>query len=179
MMGTYPIWYRLPTKYSAAIGRLVSRFATLENTIRQLTYALLEIDPKMGRTAVRSARVEDAITMIEDLMALKGFKTSLNLKAMKNDCKAIERMRDQVAHGVWVKHANSDQPVLQGVTGKHNPIQGGKPVKAKINPVAYNVTPTTLDTFSTGVDRLMQAFKQLARECKNQHAAMQKGPRSQ
>lgn len=70
-MGIYLVRYRLPTKYSTAIGRMITRFAALESALRNLIYALLELDPKMGRVAVRNPRIEESFTMIRDLMGLR------------------------------------------------------------------------------------------------------------
>jgi len=173
-MGVYPTLYRLPTDYSTAIGRLVSRFAVLESALRKLIYALLETGPKFGRVAVKSPRIQDSFTMIEDLMALKSFTTTLDIKLMKQECIKFERFRDQVAHGVWVKHPQSDVPVLQITRGSYSEKPGGRSIKARIHPQAMKITLENFKDYTRGVDFALNAVKQLANELAAQHDALHK-----
>ncbi len=178
-MRPYPIWYRLPTNYSTAIGRMVSRFAVLESALRNLIYALLELDRKMGRVAVRNPRIKDSFTMIQDLMGLRSFTTTLDIKRLASDCKKLEQFRDKIAHGVWVRHTQSDLPILQVTTGTFPEKQGGKSFKGRIRPAAINVTLESFRSHTRGVDVAFKAVKQLGRELLVQHRALHKTLREQ
>lgn len=178
-MRTYPVRYRLPTKYSTAIGRMITRFAALESALRNLIYALLELEPKMGRVAVRNPRIEESFTIIRDLMGLRSFTTTLDMKRLASDCKTLEQFRDKIAHGVWVKHSRSDLPVLQVTAGKFPEKPGGKSIKGRIQPAAFNVTLENFRSYTSGVDFAFKAVKQLARELGAQHRALHKKLREQ
>lgn len=178
-MGIYPIWYRLPTKYSTAIGRMISRFAVLESALRNLIYALLDLDPKMGRIAIRNPRIDESFTMIKDLMGLRSFTTTLDIKFLASECKKMELFRDKIAHGVWVRHSGSDLPVLQVTAGTFPEKPGGKSIKGKIRPVALNVTLEDFRSYTRGVNFALKAVKQLGRELNAQHRALHKKLREQ
>jgi hypothetical protein len=173
-MATYPIWHRLPTSYHAAIGRTVVRFAILESTWRRLVYDLLELDPKFGRVAVRSPRASDAFAMIQDLMSLRGFKAETDPKTLGKMCKDLEEFRDKIAHGVWVKHEKSNLPTLQVTAGSYPSTKGGESVKARIDPVAFNVSLKVFQSYIAGIDNAIKGVKQLAKELKPQHLALLK-----
>ena len=178
-MRTYPVRYRLPTKYSTAIGRMITRFAALEAALRNLIYALLELDPKMGRVAVRNPRIQESFTMIQDLMGLRSFTTTLDIKRLASDCKKLEQFRDKIAHGVWVRHSRSDLPILQVTAGTFPEKPGGKSIKGRIRPGAVNVTLESFRSHTRGVDIAFKADKQLGRELGAQHRALHKKLREQ
>ena len=171
-MPTYPVIYRLPTQYSTSIGRVVTRFSALESALRNLIYALLELEPKMGRVAVKNPRIDESFTMIQDLMGLRSFTTTLDIKSMASDCKKLEQFRDKIAHGVWVKHSKSDVPILQVTAGRHPEKPGGKATKGRIRPAAFEVTPENFRSHARGIDIAFKAVKQLAYELGVQHAAL-------
>lgn len=178
-MATYPVIYRLPTQYSTAIGRHVTRFAALESALRNLIYALLELNPKMGRVAVRNPRIQESFTIIQDLMGLRSFTTTLDVKLLARECKKLEQFRDKIAHGVWVKHSKSDLPVLQVTAGTHPEKPGGKSIKGRIRPAALRVTLEDFSSYTRGVDFAFKAVTQLSRELGKQHDTLHKKSREQ
>lgn len=167
-MPTFPLWVRLPGAYNAAIGRMVSRFAVVESALRQMIYALLEVEPKYGRVAVRNPRVDDSFTMIEDLMSLRGFKTSLDMKELRRLCKQLEQFRDKVAHGVWARHTGSKLPVLQVTAGNYQD-EAGRAVKARIVPRAVGIAVKDFKSFTDGAVEMVAILKTLAGELQVQH----------
>ena len=132
-MRTYPTRARLPAPYSAHIGRVVTRWSLLHATLRQVGYALLQVNPKLGRVMVQEPRVADHVTMIEDAMTVLSLKTSVDTKELKKGLKTLDEIRNKLAHGVWVRHSQTSVPVLQDTRGT-SVTEGGKPIKAKINP---------------------------------------------
>ena len=178
-MSAYPVRYRVPTQYSTAIGRLITRFAALESALRRLIYALLQLTPQMGRVAVRNPRIENALTMIQDLMALRGFTTTIDMKLVLSECRKLEHFRDKVAHGVWVSHHQTKLPVLQVTGGSYAETPGGKSVKARIQPKAERITLDNFRDYTRGIDNARRVVMQLAQELGTQHAALQKTLRGQ
>ena len=114
---SHPIRRRLPRNYSTEIGRLIARWALFESRLRALAYLLLDVGPERGRVAVRGGRVADYLTMLEDLMQLRGVGVTVRTKALKRPLTEVETFRDKVAHGVWLRHPRTRTPVLQVTKG--------------------------------------------------------------
>lgn len=139
-MPEYPIRYRLPTQYSTDIGRIITRWAFLEYRLKETAYMVLGIGPKIGRISVREPRVTDYVVMLQDLMLLKSLKTSVDLKKLRRKLETVQAFRDKLAHGIWVKHATTNLPVLQVIKGSYlPPHRGAIKVKARIDPLAAKV----------------------------------------
>lgn len=140
----------------------------------RLIYDLLELEPKLGRATVRSPRASDTFAMIQDLIALRGFKTDLNVKTLGKMCKELEEFRDKVAHGVWVRHEKSNAPILRVTAGTYPKTEGGESVKARIHPQAFRITLEVFRSHITGIDNAIRGVKQLAKELRPQHVALLK-----
>ncbi len=155
---TYPTISRLPRSYSLEIGRVISRFALLEANLRHVIYALLDVNPKLGRLAVRSSpRIEDTISMIEDVMGVRGIKPNIDMKMFREQCKKLQAFRDGIAHGVWLRHPQSKAPILQVTAGtlggalQVQPQQKGQKVNSKINPLAAGISLKVFRNYAKGV----------------------------
>lgn len=138
-MGSYPVRRRLPVAYSTEIGRIITRFAFLQSQLRELTYKLLIVSRKQGRLAVREPRIDDHITMIEDLATLAGIDPKVDWKKLRKPCRELESFRNRLAHGIWLKHSSTKTPVLQDFSSAYT--QGGPdtPKKPRIHPLAVPV----------------------------------------
>jgi hypothetical protein len=123
-MGVYPSWYRLPQKHCTEIGRIVTRFAALESKVAYCAYTLLNIGKKQGRVAVRTGRIESALTVVQDLLTISKITVGLDIPKMKTAFKELERARDLISHCVWVKHTASKSPVAQMTSGSYSPEEG-------------------------------------------------------
>jgi hypothetical protein len=113
----HPVRRRLPRNYSTEIGRVIARWALFESRLRGLAYLLLDVGPERGRVAVRGGRVADYLTMLEDLMQLRGVGVTVRTKALKRPLTEVETFRDKLAHGVWLRHPRTRTPVLQVTKG--------------------------------------------------------------
>ena len=151
-MGTYPVRRKLPVAYSTEIGRIITRFAFLETQLRNITYHLLDISPKQGRVAVRQFRVADQITIIEDLAKLAKIDLKVTWKNLKQPCKEAESYRDRLAHGVWLKHSETETPVLQDFSTAY--VRNGAPRKPKIYPLAVPVQLEHLKNITSNIEQL-------------------------
>ena len=92
-MRTYPTRARLPAPYSAHIGRVVTRWSLPHATLRQVGYALLQVNPKLGHTMVQEPRIADHVTMIEDAMTVLSLKTSVDTKELKKGLKTLDEIQ--------------------------------------------------------------------------------------
>jgi len=166
-MPTYPTRARLPASYSANVGRIITRWALLEATLRQVGYGLLLLDPKLGRLMIQEPRIESYVTMIEDVMIVLRFKTSVDTKDLKRGLKTLDEIRNKLAHGVWVRHARTSIPVLQDTKGT-SATDTGQPIKARINPKALAVTPDNFRARIIGIKNATKIIRQLGREIERQ-----------
>jgi hypothetical protein len=166
-MALYPTWEHLPEEYNAAIGRIVSRQAILEDNLHKLIWALLEVEPSYGRLAVPCPRAADAVTRIADLMQLRGLHTKINMKSLQSSCRQLEEFRDKLAHGVWAKHPESDNPILQITAGKNR-----DGTKARISPYGGNAKLETLKSYEDGINQTIDTIRELSDELGAQHAAL-------
>jgi hypothetical protein len=115
-----PVVQRLPTSYVTGIGRVISRWAYLEWLISRMTYEALGVNPKQGRLAVRQARPDEYVTLIQDLLKTRKLSVPIpdpdpTLKARLRKAKAA---RDYLAHGLWTRHRKSGELGLWLIKGE-------------------------------------------------------------
>ena len=169
----YRVRTRLPTAYNTAIGRSITRFSVIEARLRKFVYALLEVSPAFGRIAVRSPRVEDALNMIQDLMALRGFTTDVEFKGERGlitACKKLEKFRDMIAHGVWTHHEGSKDPIFQATAGTYQG-ESGQSAKARIAPQALKITLADFRGNANATSEVLTVVDFLGKEIRRQHEA--------
>lgn len=160
-MATLPIAKGLPTNYAASIGRIISRFSYAEWLISFIAYRLLEIGPKQGRVAVRTPRVEDGITMIEQLISLNMIRVSTDVKALKTLLKNIENERDMLAHGVWMRHPGFRTWHIQVTKGNWKPDPLSPPVSRRIKPEGREIKIAYLKDLRKKLETAIVDLKQL------------------
>ena len=107
-------------------------------------------------------------------MRLRGFKTSVDLKALRKDCRLLEEFRDKIAHGLWVRHGGTKAPILQVTAGSYARTPGGESVKARIDPQAINVSKEAFATYATGITNAIRGAWKLHRELEVQLGALRK-----
>ena len=163
-MATLPIAKGLPTNYAASIGRIISRFAYTEWLISYITYKLLHIGPKHGRVAVRTPRVEDGLTMIEQLMLLDKITISINTKTLKTALKHLENERDMLAHGVWMRHPGFRTLHIQVTKGNWKPDSLSPAVSRKIKPEGREIKIAYLKDLRKKLETAISDLKQLSRQ---------------
>ena len=172
-MAVYPVRYRLPTKYSTDIGRIITRWAFLEWRLRDTAYTLLDISQPAGRLFVIEPRANEYLTRILDLMNLNKMKTGVDTVRLKKNLKELLEHRNNFAHGIWLKHTETNLPTLQIVKGEFPPLPGHKKVKAKIEPVSMAVPHQVLKNILKGIEWSTAQINRLRREIKEQLPPLQ------
>jgi hypothetical protein len=161
-MATLPIAKGLPTNYAASIGRIISRFSYAEWLVLYIVCKLLQIGPKHGRVAVRTPRVEDGITMIEQLMSLDKITVSLNTNTLKTSLKYIENERDMLAHGVWMRHPGFRTWHIQVTKGNWKPDPLSPKVSRRIKPEGREIKMAYLKDLRKKLETAIADLKQLS-----------------
>jgi hypothetical protein len=164
LMPEYPVRYRLPISYSTEIGRIITRWAFLEYRLKETAYMLLDIDPKIGRIAVREPRTYEYVDMIQDLMSLRSLTTTVDLKKLRKTIEDIQSFRDKLAHGIWAKHDATNLPVLQITKGSYTLTPGEQKTKARIDPFALVVQFKDLRAARRNIERTTITINQWKRD---------------
>lgn len=153
LMDEFPIRKSLPQTHSLQIGRITTKYARLEWELRKTLYTALDIGAKEGRQAVISPRAQDYIPIIQNILVIRKISAPrIDVPKIKKFVEKIKKFRDALAHGVWIKHSATRQPVLQVVSGAYSPMPGAKKVSAKIHPQAVIVTAQNLRDIAKGID---------------------------
>lgn len=160
-MAVYPVLERLPQRHRAELGHIIMRWAYLEWRLRQINYALLGIDPKEGRLAVREPRATDYLTMIQDLAELKRLPLRVDWKKLRKHLGELANHRDRLAHGIWLKIPGHRVPCLQLTKGTWQPQGGGPTYKAKADPVSVPVNVGDLQSVATAINSIIDYLGQV------------------
>lgn len=167
-VSTYPVIRQLPDEYYPLIGKIMVDWSYLENLLRDSVYMLLHLDRKKGRIAVRSPRANEMITMIEELLDASSLSTKAKTKEIKKALTTVSAARDALAHGLWIKHDQTEIPVLQVVSGSF-PVEEGKPsAKARLTPIAMATTPADLGKTLQDIRNLTGVIERLKDEIEGQ-----------
>ena len=167
-MRVFQLTADLPEKYSALVGSIVTRWSIQERLLADLTYALLNIDLKRGRIAVRSPRANEHIVMIKQLMSLDGIQCdSIDLDKLAEQLRALESIRDLVAHGLWFVEPKTKLPAVRNTAGHWKPDPKGPKVSRRIKPEAV-----VFDTSSFG--NILDAIEKTIRETMAAHVEITK-----
>lgn len=167
-MGEFPVRDQLPVSYYRDIGRVIFHWARLENELKDVIYTLLSIGRIEGRIAVSTPRADQIVERIADLLSIKGLKTKVKLKEYQSAVQILRVGRDTIAHGIWVDHSGSKNPVLQRVRGSISPKPGQKKASARIFPGALDVEPGDLRKTAQQIEHLIGIALALKEEMKTQ-----------
>lgn len=123
-MKEYPLVLDLPASLSREIGRVIVAYAAMEMVLSKIIYALLGVGPKEGRLAIREPRALDRFELIRDLANLSGIADYPGTKLLAEGIKEVMIQRDQLAHGVWVRHPETGKLLLRLTKGQWQPVKG-------------------------------------------------------
>ena len=91
-----------PATLCREIGRIITRWAYLENYIQRTVWMVLGVSEEECRLAVREPRLRDRLELISDLAHIYGLKIDSSLiKSMNIAIDKSVELRDAIAHGVW------------------------------------------------------------------------------
>ncbi len=158
-MAVYKVHRRLPTAHSTQIGRIITRWAYLEWSLRNSIYALLDIGPPQGRIAIREQRAERYVDTVEDLLRIAKIDVDFEFKKYKDFLRILREHRNSLTHGIWLKHPDFNEPVLQITKGTWNPQPSNPKTKTKrvIKPEAALIRLKELRKFVPLIDQAIYA----------------------
>jgi hypothetical protein len=94
--------YDLPAPMCRDIGRLMVKFAYVENYLQGIVYLLVGCDQGTGRLAIREPRAAERLDLILDLIAAQNLtQPDVNFKDLRKALVEVQKMRNLCAHSPW------------------------------------------------------------------------------
>jgi hypothetical protein len=166
-----PVFDPLPQPYYEKIGLVLTKWGMLEWRLRETLYAILQISPKHGRLTIGNPRANEILDRILDISSLD--KISINLDTLAKLRKLTNDMlevRNDLAHGVWLKHPKSDEPVLQKITGQYSVPGSSEKIKARIDPQGKTILPSEMDMMARNIGKMTLAVETIKAQIEEQLA---------
>lgn len=113
-----PVVIDLPPDYSLEIGKITCHWANVEWRLRHIMYLLLDVTPAVGRISLRDAKEPEYLDMIVEVMNLSGMKAKGAVKELRSGLDNWGRWRNRLVHGVWFKHPDTGEFMVQATTGQ-------------------------------------------------------------
>jgi hypothetical protein len=99
-----PVEIDLPQGVYKGIGKIISIHALLETVVSDLVYILMKITAAEGRTALGYRSAGEQFKLIRKLLDLRGIAPAdFNINAISDQIDDCCTIRDQMAHGIWVR----------------------------------------------------------------------------
>jgi len=111
------IIHKLPVKLNTAIGRVIVTYAALEHKLSMVIAVILQLQKAEARLVMKEPRIPDRLDTIQDLLALRDITVATNFIKMRELLDTANRERDQLAHGVWLRHPKTRKLYLRLTKG--------------------------------------------------------------
>jgi hypothetical protein len=159
----YALTVDLPAPLLLGISKVAVHWAVEEWHLQQVLFALTTGDAKSGRVSIGFPRAENAVERIEQLCDLKGINVASNLKSLKVEAKRLEKLRDEVGHGVWIidELGRYCVVVYAGNWGPGNEFAG---TAKRITPHAKPIDAAALEATVNDISALIALTASLANE---------------
>ena len=174
-----PIVAKLPDEIAAGIGHVFVRWAYLEWTLKLMIYNLVGVDETVGRVVIGTGRSEDQVNKIEDLMTILGILPEPPLTSLKNALVKLEKSRDALAHGLWVKDPETGGLCIQDIGGKWNVGTKTPRVTKRMYPDIEPISKETLDKLLANIEAVIANVESLHANALAARSALQETLRGQ
>ncbi len=171
----------LPASLCREIGRIITRWAYLENCIQLTLCNLVGLREEEGRLVLQKAGLNDQLDVIADLAHLYRLKVDkAALKRMKGDIKKTIEFRNVVAHGAWSYDADHQRWAVTQTRGAWDDEGAPKTErKKKVNPEGLLTDVDAMRRTIRDIDALIAQAKALLSPLLEQIAAWRDAPPSQ
>lgn len=123
---------KLPATLERQIGRVGYLYTYLENCFTSMIAVILQLNKVEARLVVTSPRVQDRLTVVQDLLALKGIRLNFDFDGFREELKAINDQRNDVIHGLWLQLPGTRQIWLRITRGNWKKAQSHAPQVRRI-----------------------------------------------
>jgi hypothetical protein len=92
----------IPVSLSREIGRIIVKWAFLENYVQRTVCMVTGITLEEGAFVLREPRLEDRLQMLVDIVELRGLRLNdTHFKAVQQNVADSAEIRNLCAHGAW------------------------------------------------------------------------------
>lgn len=165
---------RIPSKYVAAIGRVIVRWSYLEwFTKERILYTAAGLGEKEGRFCVKECRPKEAIALVRHLTAIHQLRVPLPIHDLEKRLEKAKDERDQLAHGLWLWHPVKKSLRLWQTKGSWNPTKPGAPTgPKKMTPEIVVKTPADIVRTYRDIDDLIRHLHQFEKSLRGALATL-------
>jgi hypothetical protein len=121
------VLHRLPASIALQVGRVAIAYSNLEHQFTAIIAVILALHKPEARLVLQSPPVYDSLDIVQDLLALRGIRPRFDFVAYRAELKEINIWRNNVAHGIWLKHPKTKQIYLRLTRGKWKKQQAFDP----------------------------------------------------
>ena len=111
------ITHSLPATLKRRIGEIILLYTRLEHDLNGLSYLLLQLNKAEARLAIKTPRAAERLDLALDLMAIKKLLPTTDAVALRTKIERCTTLRDQVAHGLFLKHPQTGELFLRLARG--------------------------------------------------------------
>jgi hypothetical protein len=150
----------LPADLAASLGRMIARHSLLENKLATCLYRAARVGAKIGRVAFANPRGSDILERIREVSQvtnLEHWMSKFPWGAFKKTLDDLKTRRDLIAHGVWLRDADTKKYSVI-VTGGKWPAAtpNARGMSRRIYPELRLVTPSDLRTLRSDIDKAIE-----------------------
>lgn len=98
----FPLTVDLPEGHLRWIGKVMVQWSLQEWLLQHVLFPLVTADEAIARLSVGTPRSNNAVERIEQICKAKGISVETDFAKLKAELIRLEKLRDQVAHGVWI-----------------------------------------------------------------------------
>lgn len=111
------ITHNVPALLKRRIGEIILLYSRLEHDLSSLSYVLLQLNKAEARIALKTPRAAERLDMALDLLAIKKLTPTTDAVALRTKIERCTTLRDQVAHGLFLKHPETGELFLRLARG--------------------------------------------------------------
>jgi hypothetical protein len=112
------VLHRLPPALSLQVGRIAIAYANLEHQFSAVISMILQLHKAEARLVLQNPPIFDSLDIVQDLLALRGLLPPFDFVNYRAELKEINIWRNNVCHGVWLKHPRTKVIYLRLTRGK-------------------------------------------------------------
>jgi hypothetical protein len=173
MASVFKAEFDLPASMLRDIGRLIVRYAYLEQYLQNTIYMVIGVHPGIGRLAVREpGRLTDKLDMLLDLMAARNLKCpeGFNIKEVREAIDDIMDMRNLCAHSSWMWDSDIEAWAVFVARGQWSGVPRSERARRnkRLFPEGQIIKSATLKLYVSGTDALRKAFRDLQASLREQ-----------
>ena len=135
--GKRDIVCNLPRWINTGIGKVIMTHAILENKVSELVYELAQVSYPAGRVAIIDRNAWDQFKVAIELINMHGIAPTIAVNELKAQIEDCCKVRDMLAHGIWMKDKDGSGVVIRIQKGKIGTTDGT--VNRKYKPPGYAI----------------------------------------